>query len=101
MCSILLRGSLSTKPPLLGSNSVFCKGMHLKQKLIISIPFVIRNVGNLLQVLYDHYFAIFLQNYEAKLTENELLASLYNKFIDVITKILLLSAKKAQYKHYF
>ncbi len=66
--------------------------MHLKQKLVINVTFVIWNFGTSLQMLYNHYFSNFLQNYEANLTENELLTLLYDKINDFITKILLLLA---------
>ena len=49
---------------------VINKAMHLKEKLVISVPFVILNFGTSLHALYNHYFAKFLLNYEAKLTQN-------------------------------
>jgi hypothetical protein len=60
--------------------------MYLK-KLIKRVLFVIWNFETLLQELYNRYFAKFLQNYQAKLTENELLTSLYNKINDLKPKI--------------
>ncbi len=65
------------------------KALHLKKKLVISVPFVIINFGTSVH-LYNHNFAKFLLNYEAKLTQNKLLTLLYNKIDDLIMKILLL-----------
>ncbi len=42
----------------------------------------------------------FLQNYEAKLTENKLFTLVYNKINDLITKILLLLVYETGYKGY-
>jgi hypothetical protein len=70
--------------------SVIVKSMHLEETLVINVPFVIPIFGTSLQALYNHGFAKFLLNYEAKLTQIKLLAPLYNKINDLITTILLL-----------
>ncbi len=53
--------------------------MYFEETLIMSVPFVIPIFGTLLQALYNHDFAKFLQNYEAKLTKHKLLTLLYNE----------------------
>ncbi len=78
----------------------FPKAMHLKEKLVMSVLFVIRNFGTTIHALYNHYFTKFLLNYEVKLTQNYLLTLLYNKIDDSITKILLLLSLKTRYKCY-
>jgi hypothetical protein len=70
--------------------SVIVKAMHLEETLVINVPFVIPIFWTSLQALYNHGFAKFLQNFEANLTQNKLLAPLYNKINDLITKNLLL-----------
>jgi hypothetical protein len=59
---------------------------------VISVPSITWNFGTSLQSLYNYFFA--------KLTENELLTSLYNKINDLITKFLLLLVYKTGYKGY-
>ncbi len=54
------------------NNQEISKAMHLMEKLVISEPFVILNFGTSLHALYNHYFVKFLQNNEAKLTQNKL-----------------------------
>ncbi len=39
--------------------------MNLKEKLVISVPFVIPNFGALLQALHNQNFAKFLHNFKA------------------------------------
>jgi hypothetical protein len=51
-------------------NPIKIKAMHLKEKLVISISFVIQNFGTSVHALYTHNFMKFLLNYEAKLTKN-------------------------------
>jgi hypothetical protein len=74
--------------------------MYLKEKLVISVPFVILNFETSLHALYNDYFAKFLLNYEAKLTQNQLLTLLYNEIYDLITKILLFLSLETRYKRY-
>ncbi len=46
------------------------KAMNLKEKLVISVPFVNWNFGTSLHALCNHYFLKILLNYEAKMNKN-------------------------------
>jgi hypothetical protein len=53
--------------------------MHLKEKLVISAPFVIRIFLTLLKALYNHNFAKLLQIFKAIYTLIKSVTLLYNK----------------------
>jgi hypothetical protein len=70
-----MRGNIHTWP----RKSIFRKVVHLKEKLVISVPFVIQNFLTLLKALYNHNFAKLLQIFKAIYTCIQSVTLLYNK----------------------